>query len=109
MFNYTAIGSGYYHVLVDGVAVSKHTAEREAIENSNVAKLANPAADVRYRHDYEVGVALVQAPAEADAFVGVPVKVTVKANDPAAVTVTGGLTVTPLTDADVVLSVAFEK
>jgi hypothetical protein len=109
VFTYTAFGQGYYEVSVDGVVVSRHIAEREALENANYAKLDNPLKTVRVKHDYEVDVALQDAPASADALVGVPVKVTVIANDPAAVTVSGSLIVTPLTDADVVLSVAFEK
>jgi hypothetical protein len=104
MFNYTAIGSGYYHVLVDGVAVSKHTAEREAIENSNVSKLAKPASDVRVRHDYEVEVEFSEAPSFVDASVGQILNLKLVASDPSAVSISG-LSVTPLKAADVELSV----
>jgi hypothetical protein len=109
MFNYTAIGSGYFTVLVDGIAVSKHTAEREALENANRAKIAYPTSEVRVKHDYEVEVKFEQNVPSSGITVGVPVEVTVRASDPAAVSVEGSLKVTPLADVDVVLSLAFGK
>lgn len=50
----TASRAGYFIVSVDGVEVSKHLQEREAIESA-VNKVL-PGNDVRYRHDYEVVV-----------------------------------------------------
>jgi hypothetical protein len=50
----TAIKAGYFIVSVDGVDVSKHTQEREAIESA-VSRVL-PGNDVRYRHDYVVVV-----------------------------------------------------
>jgi hypothetical protein len=62
----TATGSGYYIVSVNGVDVSRHTAEREANEAVfNIAE-ANPSASVRYWHDYSVTV-LYTAPAATPA------------------------------------------
>jgi hypothetical protein len=50
----TAKNSGYYRLNVDGVEVSKHTAEREAIESgTNIAK-ACPDCLVSYVHTYLV-------------------------------------------------------
>jgi hypothetical protein len=51
-----AQNSGYFVVTVDGVVLSNHTTEREAVEAAVNAELANPGKDVRYRHDYEVKV-----------------------------------------------------
>jgi hypothetical protein len=50
----TALKAGYFIVSVDGVDVSKHTQEREAIESA-VSRVL-PGNDVRYRHDYVVVV-----------------------------------------------------
>lgn len=52
----TAVGSGYYVVNSDGIELSRHTAEREAVERAIIYKCDHPAAKVTYRHDYEVGV-----------------------------------------------------
>lgn len=54
-FLYTAVGR-YYHVYVDGEEFSKHTTEREAVENANLAIQENPGAEVFYRHIYDVRV-----------------------------------------------------
>lgn len=62
MLKLTAVGSGYYRVFVDGIQVSQHTAEREAIESA--ADHALTGAVVYYDHDYRVDVeAAVAAPA----------------------------------------------
>lgn len=53
---FTAVGSGYYRVFKDGVEVSKHTSEREAIEKALIVESAEPQANVTYVHDYEVKV-----------------------------------------------------
>jgi hypothetical protein len=50
----TALKAGYFIVSVDGVDVSKHTQEREAIESA-VSRVL-PGNDVRYRHEYVVVV-----------------------------------------------------
>lgn len=52
----TAIGSGYFRVFKDGIEVSKHTSEREAIEAAVNLEDAAPTASVTYKHDYEVKV-----------------------------------------------------
>lgn len=52
----TAAGSGYYRVMVNGVQVSQHVSEREAVEvavNRKAAQLSN---EVFYTHDYTVVV-----------------------------------------------------
>lgn len=63
----TAIGSGYYRVYVDGIEVSKHTSEREAIESAFARETADPSKNVTYKHDYEVKVeSLVPPPPSFD-------------------------------------------
>jgi Holliday junction resolvase RusA-like endonuclease len=109
VFTYTAAGSGYFTVLVGDMVVSKHTTEREALENANRTKVAYPTSEVRVKHDYEVAVEFEQSVPSSGITVGVPVEVTVTASDPAAVSVEGSLKVTPLADVDVVLSLAFGK
>jgi hypothetical protein len=104
MFRYTALGSGYYSVIVDDAVVSKHTAEREALENANCAKLANPAARVVVSHDYEVEVEFEEAPSFVDASVGQTVSVTLRSSDPDALSVSGAVLLTPLKETDVELS-----
>jgi hypothetical protein len=104
LFNYTALGSGYYSVVVDGNPVSKHTAEREALENANRAKLASPLSEVRVRHDYEVEVEFTEAPSFVNANVGEILNLKLVASDPSVVSISG-LSVTPLKEADVELSV----
>lgn len=59
----TARGSGPYIVFVDGMEYSRHTTEREAMENATEALDDNPTASVHYTHDYTVDVRLVDAPA----------------------------------------------
>lgn len=54
--NLTAKNQGYYVVSANGIDISQHTQEREAIESAVNHKLANPAAAVQYRHDYIVTV-----------------------------------------------------
>ena len=51
---YTAKGGGYYRVLVDGAEVSKHLAEREALESA--ANHYRDGLEVKVIHDYEVSV-----------------------------------------------------
>lgn len=51
---FTALRSGQFIVSVDGVDVSKHTTEREALESA--VNRVKPGNDVRYRHDYVVVV-----------------------------------------------------
>ena len=63
---FTARGSGYYRVFVDGAQVSRHVAEREAAERAVNEAESNPGAHVRYDHDYEVDVAFVVVAAAAD-------------------------------------------
>ena len=60
--NLTAQGSGLYIVSVDGVEVSQHVTEREAIESAVNQEQANPVAVVSYRHDYIVNVEQVADP-----------------------------------------------
>jgi hypothetical protein len=55
----TALGSGYYRVLVDGAQVTQHTTEREASEEAVEQKLNNPNSTVFYIHDYSVTVDIV--------------------------------------------------
>ena len=55
-FKLTAVFSGYYHVQVNGVTVSKHLTEREAIEAAGNRELQTPADVVEYYHDYRVRV-----------------------------------------------------
>jgi hypothetical protein len=52
--SFTAKGHGYYRVLVEGEEVSKHTAEREALESAT--NHYEDGLDVRVIHDYEVQV-----------------------------------------------------
>lgn len=52
----TAENQGYYTVYKNGVAVSNHTTEREAIEVAVNLELANPQDVVTYQHDYSVKV-----------------------------------------------------
>lgn len=56
MFKLTAENSGYYYVYVDGVEISKHVAEREAIESAQKQKEITPEKDVWLEHDYKVRV-----------------------------------------------------
>lgn len=62
----TARGSGPYVVYVNDVEYSRHTAEREALENASEALAENPSAAVRYEHEYVVDVVLVDAPEEEE-------------------------------------------
>lgn len=61
-----ARGSGPYIVYVNGGEYSRHTAEREALENATEALEADPTAEVYYVHDYTVDVTLVDAPTPVD-------------------------------------------
>ena len=54
MVNFTAKDSGYFRVYVDGVEISKHLAEREALEALSNAVLASPTSDAYVDHDYRV-------------------------------------------------------
>lgn len=60
MFEFTAKGR-YYKVYVDGVYISQHTTEREALERASSEKFFNPDANVIYVHEYEVDVGLSNA------------------------------------------------
>ena len=62
----TAEGQGYYHVYVDGIAHTKHLAEREALESAGKAKRDNPESKVYYIHDYRVRIDLVSKPVVID-------------------------------------------
>lgn len=67
LFNLTATGGGYYRVLVGGVEVSRHTAEREAVERAVNEKRAQPAAEVSYDHSaYAVRVDHAERRGESD-------------------------------------------
>ena len=59
---FTAVGSGYFIVRVNGVQVSQHSDEREACERIANIKLARPSDEVEFRHDYTVRATLVNAP-----------------------------------------------
>lgn len=56
MISLTAEGSGYFYVYMDGVEMSRHIAEREAIERSVNLKEENPSSVIRYEHRYSVNV-----------------------------------------------------
>ncbi len=56
----TATGR-YYHVYADGVEVSQHTAEREAVQQCVNLLFNNPTAVVVYDHEYRVNVVLTTA------------------------------------------------
>jgi hypothetical protein len=58
----TARDSGPYVVYVDDVEYSRHTTEREAVENVTEVLAASPGARVHYSHDYTVDAVLVDAP-----------------------------------------------
>lgn len=62
MFKYTKKRSGYYKLLVDGVEVSQHSDAMEAVENGGAALVANPAAQVRVIHDYELWIEWEEQP-----------------------------------------------
>lgn len=51
---FTAVGSGYYRVMLDGAQYSQHVTEREALESLANLVLADPAADAYLMHDYRV-------------------------------------------------------
>lgn len=60
---YTALGSGYYKVMKNGVEdPPNHITEREAQEHAGNLELANPDDVIRYYHDYEVSVEAVYVP-----------------------------------------------
>ena len=52
----TAVGSGYYIVMADGMELSRHTTEREAAERAIIYNCDHPESDVTYHHDYQVRV-----------------------------------------------------
>ena len=54
----TAKNQGYYILTKDGIKVSQHTAEREAIESGAEIKRNNPVSVVEYKHDYIVSIEL---------------------------------------------------
>jgi len=54
--NLRALGQGYFKVIVNGSVMSQHVQEREASQEAINAKLADPTAEVVYKHDYEVVV-----------------------------------------------------
>ena len=53
-FEFTALRGGYYRVYVNGVEVSKHLAEREALERAAEEITDDATALVEYDHDYRV-------------------------------------------------------
>lgn len=55
-FAHVALGGGYVRVFVDGAEVSRHTQQHKAGERAEAEKLANPAARVSYRPEYEIEV-----------------------------------------------------
>lgn len=54
LFKFTAKNSGYYRVFVDGVQVSQHITEREALEEATEQKTMAPEKEVYFDHDYKV-------------------------------------------------------
>lgn len=60
IFEQTAKGR-YYKVYQDGVYVSQHSDEREAIESAQEVAFDNPESKVTYKHEYGVEVALTTA------------------------------------------------
>lgn len=52
----TASGGGYFRVLVDGVQVSQHSQERNAVSRASSEAIANPQAVVEYRQELSVRV-----------------------------------------------------
>lgn len=59
----TALSAGYYIVRVNGVPVSRHLAEREAIESA-AAKIGSGIVD--YTHEYVVRVEADKSAADYD-------------------------------------------
>lgn len=57
-FVHTAIGGAYVRVLVDGIEISKHSAQHTAAMAAETAKAANPAARVVYKPEFEIEVTL---------------------------------------------------
>jgi hypothetical protein len=54
----TAKNQGYFILLKDGVKVSQHLAEREAIDAGVDLKMNNPGSVIGYIHDYTVVIEL---------------------------------------------------
>jgi len=48
---FTGVGGAYWQVMVDGVQFSQHSAEREAWENADEARWANPGAVIEVIHN----------------------------------------------------------
>lgn len=59
---FTAIGSGYFIVQVNGVGVSRHSDEREACQRIANLKLAKPSDEVEFTHNYTVRATLEGTP-----------------------------------------------
>lgn len=57
---FTAKGSGYYKVYVDGVETTKHVTERESLEKATNA--STPDNSVKVIHDYEVEILTIPDP-----------------------------------------------
>ena len=54
----TAKSQGYFKLMKNGVLVSRHLQEREAIDAGADMKIADPAALIEYTHDYSVVIDL---------------------------------------------------
>ncbi|MGB0878673.1 MAG: hypothetical protein ACPGXI_16680, partial [Mycobacterium sp.] len=54
--DFTARGSGYFRVFVNGDVISQHTTEREALERATEVELEDPSRHVHVTHDYTVDV-----------------------------------------------------
>jgi hypothetical protein len=105
MFNCKSTGSGYYYVYVNGVQLpGGHDDEPQAIMKAQNAKLDNPSALVYVGRDYKLVIDLEEAPKFVDANVGQILNLKLVASDPSVVSISG-LSVTPLKEADVELSV----
>lgn len=100
---FTAKQSGYFRVFVNGVEVSRHTTEREALESATAQEAGDPLREVEVRHDYSVKVEDTEAPASFP--VGVPVKLRLVASNPALVDLVGEIIATPKAEGDCTLDI----
>ena len=99
----TAKNSGYYIVSINGVDVSKHTAEREAIESAANYERANPVNVVQYRHEYVVDVEEpipapdpIPDPVSEDVLIDIPVLFEFPASSPCDIVLLGELYPSPV-------------
>lgn len=95
--SYTAQQQGYYRVQVNGVEVSKHLTEREALERAQDEESLDPTRDVVVTHDYAVKVE--DSAVAVDIIDGEVAELTLVASNPALVTIAGTVKVTALTGA----------